>query len=113
MISAKVKALHEFMGSALKLFNLVFLVVSVGFWLFFAVKNVLLQPFQLGTLWSAFNDLYAQYSFKVGCIFLIVFNGFAAIRGFFSQYVEIAESVEHGQRVKKFLGKVFGKGKYN
>ena len=110
MISPRIKAIHEFMGSSLKIFNFVFFVASVVFWLFLVIKNVLLQPLQLSTLWSAFSDMYAQYSFKVGCIFLIFFNGLAAIRGFFSQYVEIAESVEHGHRVRKFLGRFLGRG---
>ncbi len=103
----KVKTFHAFMESFIKIFNFAFFVASVLFWLFVTVKNVSSQPFEIGLLWSAFNEMYGQFSFKVGCIFLIVFNGLAAIRGFLSQYTELAENLTHTGRLKAFLGRIF------
>lgn len=97
------------MESFIKIFNFAFFMASGLFWLFVTAKNVSSQPFEFGLLWGAFNQMYGEFSFKVGCIFLIVFNGLASIRGFLSQYTELTEHLTHTGRVKAFLVKIFMK----
>jgi len=103
----QLKAVHEFMESLIKIFNFTFFLASVLFWIFVTVKNISTQPFEFGLLWSAFNEMYGQFSFKVGCIFLIIFNGLATIRGFFQQYTELAEHAQHTHRIRRFLAGIF------
>ncbi len=103
----KVQIFHQFMESFIKIFNFTFFVASITFWIIITIKNISTQPFEIGLLWSAFNEMYGQLSFKIGCIFLIIFNGFASIRGILQQYMDLAEQVQHTNRIKRFLTTLF------
>lgn len=108
-MKTKFGTFHAFMESFIKIFNFAFFLATFVFWLFLTIKNISQHPFEPGLLWSAFNEMYGQFSFKVGCIFLIIFNGMASIRGFLGQYMELAENLQHTGRLKRFLAGMFRK----
>ena len=107
----KIKAVHGVVESGVKIFNLVFFAVSACLWGFLAVRSVFAHGFDFGALWASFNLMYDTTIFKVSCIFLIIFNGLGAARAFLGQYMEVAEGVQHGNKVLVVLAKIFGKGK--
>ena len=103
-----IKAIHLVMETVVKVFNLGFFAVSAVLWLFLAVRSLAAHSYDLGAVWAAFNQMCDTVAFKVGCIFLIIFNGLGAVKAFLSQYMEVAEGVQRGGRASKFLAEIFG-----
>jgi hypothetical protein len=88
----------------IKGFNVAFFAVSVILWVYFTVVNIMAAgAFRFELLWSAFNTMYADLSFKVSCILLIVFNGMDTLRGFLGQYMDLKEKLEHANAIRKVL----------
>ncbi|MCC7432382.1 hypothetical protein IT412_02540 [Candidatus Peregrinibacteria bacterium] len=86
-------------------FNFAFFLVSILIWILITGQEIATKPLEIGLLWSAFNIMYAQISFKVSCIFLIIFNGFQSIRLWIFDYYEIKEYTEHLQTLGKIIKK--------
>jgi len=96
----KIKYIKELSEAIIKSFNFAFFVVSLLLWAYLTILNVLSQPFQLSLLWDAFNTLYGEFSFKVSCIFLIMFNGMNTIRSFLLNYGDFKENIGHLRTLK-------------
>jgi|GEM_PF-2818242 len=105
----KIMKFHERVEIATKIFNFAFFVGTVLVWLYLTIISLLTHPFEFGLLWNAFNDMYAQLSFKIGCIVLIVFNGMTTIRSFLNQYMELSENLAHAHKTKEILMKGLSK----
>ena len=99
----KWKTFIQYFEKGIKIFNFIFFIISLTFWLFFTIQNILSQPFELGLLWNAFNNMYGQLSFKVSCIFLIILNGLQSIRALIFQYYDLKETSEHLQTIHKLV----------
>jgi len=67
--------------------------------------NLFTQPFQIYLFWDAFNAMYGQISFKVGCIVLIIFNGLQTIQGYLGYYYNFKEYHQHISTLGKIAGK--------
>ena len=106
----KITQAGQWIEKGVKLFNLAFFVVSVSVWTVITAINLWSNPFDAGLLWSGFNQMYGELSFKISCIFLIIFNGLGAIRSFISGYMEMKENFQHVSTVGKFVKKVFRDG---
>lgn len=98
-----VKQAVKTLEKAIKSFNFCFFLISLIIWLYITISNILTQPFEIGLLWSAFNNMYGQLSFKVGCIVLIVANGIATIQSWFGQYYQLKEYHEHVTTIHKAI----------
>jgi hypothetical protein len=79
----------------IKAYNFLFFLISTTIWLYLTIINLATQPFEFGLLWSAFNSMYGQLSFKVSCIFLIIFNGLQSIRSYIFKYYDLMETHEN------------------
>ncbi len=86
-------------------FNFAFFLISIVFWLILTIAEISTKPFDWPLLWSAFNVLYGQFNFKIGCILLIIFNGLLAIRQWIFAYYELKEYGEHIWTLGKVVGK--------
>ena len=106
---SKAKNFSEFTEYFIKVFNFLFFVVSAILWLILTIKNVMTHAFTFDLLWSAFNEMYGQFSFKVGCIGLIIFNGLSTIRGFLNQYIELKENAQHTKKLHQFVRELLKK----
>ncbi|MCC6643152.1 hypothetical protein IT411_00200, partial [Candidatus Peregrinibacteria bacterium] len=93
--SSRFKKSITLLEKLIRAFNFAFFLVSIGIWLYLTVDSLLTQPFEWALLWNAFNNMYAQFSFKVGCIILIIFNGLQTIRNWIFDYYDILEYAEH------------------
>lgn len=89
----------------IRCFNFAFFLVSIIIWILITGQEIATKPLEIGLLWSAFNIMYAQISFKVSCIFLIIFNGFQSVRLWVFDYYEIKEYTEHLQTLGKIIKK--------
>lgn len=96
----KLKNLFSRIEILIKSFNFAFFVVSVLLWGYFTTLNILTKPFAFGLLWDGFNTMYGEFSFKVSCIFLILFNGMNTIRGYFLHYYDLKENFGHVKTLK-------------
>ena len=105
----KILAVHGFVEALVKIFNLGFFVLTGVLWLWIGMQSFLKGGFDLTVFWDSFNAIYGNFSFKVGCIFLIIFNGLGAVKAFLSQYLDLAEGVQHGGRVVRFLRGLLGR----
>jgi hypothetical protein len=99
------KKCFKFWEKLVNLFNLIFFLVSIAIWIYLTILNLASQPFEFGLLWAAFNQMYGQLSFKVGCIVLIVFNGLQTIRGLIFEYYEIKEYGQHISTLSRLIKK--------
>lgn len=99
------KKCFNFWEKLVNLFNLIFFLISIAIWLYLTIINLSSQPFEWGLLWAAFNQMYGQLSFKVGCIVLIIFNGLQTIRGLIFEYYEIKEYSQHISTIGKLIKK--------
>lgn len=97
----RLKKGKELFEAIIKSFNFAFFVVSLMLWIYFTVLNILTKPFEFGLLWDGFNTMYGEFSFKVSCIFLILFNGMNTIRGYFLQYYDLKENFGHAKTLKE------------
>lgn len=104
----KLMAFHGFIKTFIKIFNIGFFVISAGVWVVLSVQSLAGRAFDLSLLWTAFNQMYVEYSFKVACIFVILFNGLAGIQQVFQQYLDVAEHIENRHLVKRLWAAIFG-----
>lgn len=104
-ISKTTKKFLRFLDKIIRSFNFAFFLVSILIWILITGQEIATKPLEIGLLWSAFNIMYAQISFKVSCIFLIVFNGFQSIRLWVFDYYELKEYTEHLQTLGKIIKK--------
>ena len=99
------KKIHKFIEKFINIFNFIFFLVSTAIWIFFTIKLITIQPFKFSLLWDGFNQMYKDFSFKVSCIFLIIFNGFNEIRSYIFKYYDIKETVSHVNKIRKIAKK--------
>jgi len=93
----------KYLEKFINYFNLLFFIASLVVWLYLTIINLATKPFEIGILWLAFNSMYGQLSFKVGCIFLIIFNGLQSIRGLIFDYYDIKETHQHLSTITKLI----------
>jgi hypothetical protein len=99
------KKFLRLLDKIIRSFNFAFFLVSVLIWILITGQEMMTKPLEIGILWSAFNIMYAQISFKVSCIFLIIFNGFQTVRFWIFDYYELKEYGEHFQTLGKIIKK--------
>lgn len=99
------KKFLRLLDKIIRSFNFAFFLVSVLIWILITGQEMMTKPLEIGILWSAFNIMYAQISFKVSCIFLIIFNGFQTVRLWIFDYYELKEYGEHFQTLGKIIKK--------
>lgn len=87
----------------IRAFNFAFFLVSVTIWLYLTTDKLLTQPFELSLLWDAFNNMYAQLTFKVSCIILILVNGLQTIRSWIFMYYDLRENAGHISTIGKLV----------
>lgn len=94
---------HQYFERILNFFNLGFFVISIAIWIYLTAINLLTQPFQISLLWDAFNVMYGQISFKIGCIILIIFNGLQTIQSYFGYYYSLKDYHQHVTTLGKII----------
>jgi len=99
-MKTKLKGYKDLLEAIIKSFNFAFFVVSILLWGYFTILNIMTKPFAFTLLWDGFNTLYGEFSFKVSCIFLILFNGMNTIRGYFLHYHDWKENLGHMKTLK-------------
>lgn len=104
-ISKTTKKFLRLLDKIISSFNFAFFLISILIWILITGQEIATKPLEIGLLWSAFNIMYAQISFKVSCIFLIVFNGLQSIRLWVFDYYELKEYTEHLQTLGKIIKK--------
>jgi len=67
----KIDGILRKLDLVIKAFNFGFFLVSLMVWLYLTVLVLMSKPFGIGLLWEAFNLMYANLSFKVGCMFIL------------------------------------------
>lgn len=102
-LMSKIKKAHAWFESALNVYNLLFFLILVVLWIYFSAVLLTTKPFQFLLFWDAFNIIYAELAFKTGCIFLVLFNSLASIRGLIVQYYDVKENVGHVRTVAQFV----------
>lgn len=99
------KKLISLIEKFIRSFNFAFFLVSVTIWLYLTTDKLLTQPFELSLLWDAFNNMYAQLTFKVSCIILIIVNGLQTIRSWIFMYYDLRENAGHISTIGKLVGR--------
>ena len=102
----KLRKIHNWIAKFIKLFNIGFFVISTAVWVVLSVQTIATQPFEFGLLWTAFNQMYAQYSFKLACIFVIIFNGLSSLQQIFQNYMDVTGHVENSGWLRRMWTKI-------
>lgn len=97
------KKIGSFLEKIVKFFNFSFFLIAILIWIYLTITHLLSEPFQFSLFWAAFNDMYGQLSFKIGCIVLIIGNGIHTIQGFIINYYQIKEYHGHVSTIGKLF----------
>jgi hypothetical protein len=105
LTTSKSSKLGKFINNFIQTFNFCFFLATALVWIYFTAIKLATEPFQIGLLWDGFNQMYGQFSVKVGCIMLVVFNGLQTIRLWINDYHDLQENVGHLRTIKKIFKK--------
>jgi len=86
------------------IYNLGFVTAMLIVWTIAFALRVMSEPFHPIMLWDAFNLMYGQFSFKVGCIWLVVFNAFASVNFYVEQYMNTRAALGGLKTAGAFVG---------
>lgn len=103
--SAKTSKIGKFINNFIRTFNFCFFLATAFVWIYFTAIKLSSEPFQISLLWDGFNQMYGQFSVKVGCILLVIFNGLQTIRLWINDYHDFQENIGHVRTIKKIFKK--------